>query len=118
MLQLSRTIAQVLAIWTISSMGTAFAHSPLLSSSPIHKQTFKAAPTEIQLTFKAETKLIQILVKGADMQQLLRPTKVAENTTHTMILPALNSGNYVATWRALGKDGHLMKGKIGFSISP
>lgn len=99
-------------------MSAALAHSPLMHSAPNNGETLQTPPKEIKLEFKKQVKLVLIRLTGDTIDQKLRPDSSAENKEHTLMLPELSDGNYTAAWRAIGKDGHIMKGAIKFSIHP
>ena len=113
----------------------ANAHSPLASSSPQNGETLDVPPTEIFMTFKLPTKLIKVdLTKQSDKQgkNLLGRLfgggddgeSVPLGTSFLMTidkrqaipLPALEDGSYSLAWRAMGEDGHVIKGNLTFNI--
>ena len=113
----------------------ANAHSPLASSSPQNGETLDVPPTEIFMTFKLPTKLIKVdLTKQSDKQgkNLLGRLfgggddgeSVPLGTSFLMTidkrqaipLPALEDGSYSLAWRAMGEDGHVVKGELTFNI--
>jgi len=100
------------------SIPAAYAHSPLLHSEPGNGATLEAPPAQIKLEFKNPVKLVLIRFSGGNMDQKLRPKSLVESDEHSLILPELSAGNYKAAWRAIGKDGHVMKGSIEFSVRP
>lgn len=102
----------------VLSIPAALAHSPLLHSAPNNGETLNAPPKEIKLNFKKQMKLVLIRLTGDAIDQKLRPVSNAESSEHTLELPQLSNGDYTAAWRAIGKDGHIMKGVIEFSIHP
>mgnify|MGYP002837296039 CR=1 FL=1 len=112
----------------------ANAHSPLASSSPQNGETLDEPPTEIFMEFKLPAKLIKVdLTKQSDKQgkNLLGRLfggddgeSVPLGTSFLMIidkrqvipLPSLKDGRYSLTWRAMGQDGHVVKGELTFNI--
>ena len=112
----------------------AIAHSPLVSSSPQKSETLDLPPTEIVMEFKSPTKLIKvdltrlskkqektllnILFGGDDGESVpLGSTFLfIVDKRHIVPLPALKDGVYSLSWRAQGKDGHLVKGYLTFTI--
>ena len=123
----------LLAILLVLPMA-ANAHSPLASSSPQNGETLDVPPTEIFMTFKLPTKLIKVdLTKQSDKQgkSLLGKLlgghdgeSVPLGTSFLMTidkrqvipLPALEDGSYSLAWRAMGEDGHVIKGDLTFNI--
>ena len=94
----------------------ADAHSPLLRSVPENDARLEYAPTEIRLAFQKQVKRVLLRLTGESLDHKLRPTSSAASNEHSLTLPELSAGNYTATWRAIGKDGHVMKGSITFSV--
>ena len=113
----------------------ANAHSPLASSSPQNGETLDEPPTEIFMEFKLPAKLIKVdLTKQSDKQRknLLGRLfgggddgeSVPLGTSFLMTidkrqaipLPALEDGSYSLAWRAMGEDGHVIKGDLTFNI--
>ena len=112
----------------------ANAHSPLASSSPQNGETLDVSPTEIFMEFKLPAKLIKVdLRRQSDKQGKgflggLFGSDDGEpvplGTSFLMIidkrqiipLPSLQNGSYSLTWRAMGEDGHVVKGDLTFNI--
>ena len=113
---------------------TANAHSPLVSSSPKNGETLGLSPTEMVMEFKSPAKLIKVvLTKPSDKQEtsLLGRLFGADNSESVSLgtsflmtinkrqvipLPPLEQGRYSLAWRAMGEDGHVIKGELTFNI--
>jgi methionine-rich copper-binding protein CopC len=122
------------AIFLILPM-TANAHSPLASSSPQHGEMLDTPPTEIVMVFKSPAKLIKVnltkssgkqekgllggLFSGGDGDLVTLGTSFLMNTDerHLIPLPSLESAVYSLAWRAIGEDGHVIKGNLTFEIT-
>lgn len=113
----------------------ANAHSPIASSSPQNGETLDEQPTEIFMEFKLPVKLIKVdLTKQSDkpgknlLDRLFGGDDEGESvplgTSFLMTidkrqvipLPSLQEGLYSLTWRAMGEDGHVVKGELTFNI--
>ena len=112
----------------------ANAHSPLASSSPQNGETLDVSPTEIFMEFKLPAKLIKVdLRKQSDKQGKSflgglfgsddgEPVPLGTSFLMTIDkrqiipLPYLRDGSYSLTWRAMGEDGHVVKGELIFTI--
>ena len=96
----------------------AEAHAHLRSSIPADASTLGASPPSLELTF-SEAGLVtaaSIQAAGGTPRKLgPLPTKAAERVS--LALPALEPGAYVVSWRVLSADGHIMPGKIRFTIA-
>ena len=114
---------------------SALAHSPLVSLLPQDGAYLTEAPSKIEMVFKSQTKIIKVkmhkttansprslfedLFSGSDGEE--RPLdndflmRVAKK--HVILLPLLKSGNYSVSWRAMGDDGHVIKGVFSFELT-
>ena len=111
------------------------AHSPLASSSPQNGETLDVPPTVIFMEFKLPAKLIKVdLTKQSDKQEksllgglfgggddgetvpLGTSFLMTTDKRQVIPLPYLKDGSYSLTWRALGEDGHVVKGDLTFYI--
>lgn len=113
----------------------ANAHSPLASSSPQNGETLNVPPTVIFMEFKLPAKLIKVdLTKQSDKQEksllgglfgggddsetvpLGTSFLMTTDKRQVIPLPYLKDGSYSLTWRAMGEDGHVVKGDLTFYI--
>jgi len=93
------------------------AHTHLEKSVPAEGSTLKAAPSEIVLTFAEPVRVTAFsLHKGTEPAQKLAPLPTASQAEIRMPLPHLAAGAYVVTWRVVSGDGHVMPGKLHFTI--
>jgi copper resistance protein C len=105
------------ALLTCATVADAHAH--LRGSMPADASTLSASPPSLELNFSEAA-----LVTAASIQEAggiprklgPLPTRAAERVSLT--LPALEPGAYVVSWRVLSADGHIMPGKIHFTIAP
>ena len=113
---------------------SALAHSPLSNVSPEDGAKLEDAPTEISMVFKSPAKLIKLeLLKekvsakksllgglfgndGGEVVPLPNAVLVETSETHVIPLPEITSGGYQVKWRAMGEDGHVIKGDFVFTI--
>ena len=110
------------------------AHSPLEFSIPKNGALIDSAPNELVLSFKSPAKLIKVKVaekqsteKSSFLKEFLGTKQNNEyvlqtdiskelNLSHILTLPELPPGKFIITWRAMGEDGHVLKGNISFEI--
>lgn len=113
---------------------SALAHSPLSNVSPEDGAKLQDAPTEISMVFKSPAKLIKLeLLKeqasekksllgslfgndGGEVVPLPNAVLMETSETHVIPLPGITSGGYQIKWRAMGEDGHVIKGDFGFAV--
>ena len=123
----------LLAIFLVLPI-SANAHSPLASSSPQNGKTLDEPPTEIFMEFKLPAKLIKVdLTKQSDKQgknlfgrlfggddgesvPLGTSFLMTIDKRQVIPLPSLQDGSYSLIWRAMGEDGHVVKGELTFNI--
>ena len=113
---------------------SALAHSPLSNVSPEDGAKLQDAPTEISMVFKSPAKLIKLeLLKeqasekksllgslfgndGGEVVPLPNAVLMETSEAHVIPLPEITSGGYQLKWRAMGEDGHVIKGDFGFAV--
>ena len=123
----------LLAIFLVLPI-SANAHSPLASSSPQNGETLAEPPTEIFMEFKLPAKLIKVdltkqsdkqgknllgrLFGGDDGESVPLGTSFLMTIDKRQVIPlqSLKDGSYSLTWRAMGEDGHVVKGELTFNI--
>ena len=102
----------------------ALAHSPLKSVDPIDKAILTEAPTEYKMIFKSPAKLIkfEILKQAEEKDKKPSPLKLNHKPSklwyesHVVKLPEISNGSYEVRWRAMGEDGHVLKGTLNFEV--
>jgi methionine-rich copper-binding protein CopC len=102
----------------LALVGLAHAHAHLRSSAPADASTVSAPPRSIVLNF-SEAALVTaatIQKEGAAARKL-GPLPGKASLQVSFALPALVPGTYEVSWRALSADGHIMSGRIHFTIA-
>jgi methionine-rich copper-binding protein CopC len=106
----------------LASLGVAaaaHAHTPLASSTPADNTSVAAPVKEIALQFGAEVRLTAVaLADAAGMKKTVGdiPSTLAAKFA-IAIRDELAAGDYVATWRAVGADTHVVSGEIHFTVT-
>ena len=113
---------------------SALAHSPLSNVSPEDGAKLQDAPTEINMVFKSPARLIKLeLLKeqasekksllgslfgndGGEVVPLPNAVLMETSEAHVIPLPEITSGGYQLKWRAMGEDGHVIKGDFVFTV--
>ena len=129
-----KIIVAVLTLFILPSM--ALSHSPLEKANPIDGDVLTEAPKEYKMQFKLPAKLIkfEIFQMGQNDQKnsSFLKTLLKKSTgkmvdinykpalvllkNHVIKLPNINPGSYEVRWRAMGEDGHVLKGILTFEI--
>lgn len=96
----------------------ALAHTPLVSSIPQAEATVTAPVREIVLEFGEEVRLTALALAdsgGNAIEMVSPPTEIAKAFTLAIRQDA-GLGDFVATWRAVGADTHIISGEIRFNV--
>ena len=111
-----KIVAVVLASFGLA-LGTARAHSALESSIPANGATV-SAPKELSLTFTKAVRLVTLKLVGQEVDEALPVDRSAPaGRSFFAPLPALQPGTYEVTWTSSARDGHIMKGKVAFTVA-
>jgi methionine-rich copper-binding protein CopC len=128
---------KIIAIFILLSLPTmALSHSPLKQANPMDGALLTKAPTEYKMLFKSPAKLIKFeifqkvqsetkkysllksLLKNSDgkLVKLNYKPSLVLSESHLIKLPEINYGSYEVRWRAMGEDGHVLKGILTFEV--
>ena len=128
---------RIIAVFTLVVFPImAIAHSPLQKANPANGAVLETPPTEYKMLFKSPAKLIkfEIFQKGNNdnkksslLKNLFKKSdrKLIEinykpllvlSESHSIKLPNINVGSYEVHWRAMGEDGHVLKGILTFEV--
>ena len=123
----------VFTILMILPMATN-AHSPLSSSTPKNDEALDVPPVEIVMNFQSPAKLIKVeLMKletnpeigfvgglfgggGGELIPLGESFLLSMSKRQIIPMPSLGEGDYLVLWRAMGEDGHVIKGELTFKV--
>jgi methionine-rich copper-binding protein CopC len=113
-----RRIAFLAALGVLFT-SSAFAHTHLAKSVPANGSVVTTAPEKITLQFEHEVRLTELTIQQgeAKAERLLVPLPHEPVKEVTAAPPKLAAGAYVVNWRAVGADGHVMSGKVRFTVS-
>ena len=115
---------------------STLAHSPLEQASPMNGAILTTPPTEYKIRFKSPAKLIKIEIyqksqsakkKVSLLENIFKKSEkklvklnykpsLALSRNHSINLPEIKFGSYEVRWRAMGEDGHVLKGILTFEI--
>ena len=130
-------LKKIILVFILFSLPTTvFPHSPLKQANPMDGALLSEAPTEYKMLFKSPAKLIKFEIfqkgqnnnkkpsllkdffkKSADklIEINYKPSLVLSES-HLIKLPKINFGSYEVRWRAMGEDGHILKGILTFEV--
>ena len=130
-------LKKIILVFILFSLPTTvFPHSPLKLANPMDGALLTKAPTEYKMLFKSPAKLIKFEIfqkvqnnnkKSSSLKGLFKKSdgKLIEinykpslvlSESHLIKLPQINFGSYEVRWRAMGEDGHVLKGILTFEV--
>lgn len=118
---MKRPVAAALAAFLLACSSAALAHPALVKSAPGEGVMLETAPAEIMLRFSepiepAFTTLHLTGESGAERPGIRNAADRGDTRTVFIRLPPLPSGAYQAHWSAVGRDGHRVRGVLGFAV--
>jgi copper resistance protein C len=97
----------------------AFAHTHLVKAVPADGSTVTVSPPKFLLTFAEPARLTALsLQKDAEPAKKIGPLPTTASAQISIPAPQLLAGKYVLSFRAVGDDGHVMPGKVTFTVGP
>lgn len=103
-------------------IGTVSAHNSLASSEPADGSALDSPPTNWSLTFTGEVPLEsasgEIVLADGSRAALPAPVHGASSSVISFALPEGLQGEVTGRWRLVGTDGHVITGRVTFSIAP
>ncbi|HET9276124.1 MAG TPA: copper resistance CopC family protein [Gemmatimonadales bacterium] len=117
---------RILPLAAVAVLSTAMFHNRLVKSTPGDGDTLAAAPSEIRLWFAERPEVaftsVTLLREGPDSTRIgtLKGTVVpGDSLAVKLAVPVpLQAGGYVVAWRTASRDGHAIRGRFRFSVSP
>jgi copper transport protein len=103
-------------------IGTVSAHNSLASSEPADGSALDSPPTSWSLTFTGEVPLEsasgEIVLADGSRATLPAPVHGTSSSVIAFALPEGLQGEVTGRWRLVGTDGHVITGRVTFSIAP
>ena len=100
-----------------SATALSFGHSVVTESHPENGAHLTAAPERLEVSFSKPTRIIKASITHNENDKTKLALSTKEPTKLISFTPApKDAGDYVVEWRALSKDGHVLKGSLEFSI--
>ncbi len=112
-----------LAAGLILVPGALAMHAHLTASFPAKGEVLAQAPGVVRLTFseKTEVAVSDVKVLGADSSAIPVGKVVRGDDSLTITAPILGEvgpGEYAVIWRTAGRDGHPIRGRYTFRVTP
>jgi methionine-rich copper-binding protein CopC len=95
----------------------ALAHTHLKSTVPADGSTVSAAPAEFVLTFSEPSRLTALSIqKDGGAEQKIVALPASATAAAKVAAPKLGHGRYTLNYRVVSADGHVMNGKVTFTV--
>ena len=113
-----RFVAAILALIMVFAGATALAHSMIKDINISSGDSFSESPETFEITFSHKTALADIELETASGEAIETGFESADDlaASFSVNLPTLESGDYLLTWKAVARDGHIMTDTIDFSV--
>lgn len=97
----------------------ALAHTTIVSSNIEHGEELTSAPDVFKFSFGDEVGLAGLELETLEGEAIdidfERSSEIARG--FSVPLPTLEPGDYIFKWRAVAKDGHVMRGELDFTVA-
>ena len=116
-MKLTRFVVKTLFCIAFTLPALVSAHTALKESSPEDGVTIASIPTDLDLVFNADVRLIklELLGVGHEMSTNFQPSNTAVST-YTVETPGMHPGEFTVNWAAIGADGHTVTNSFSFVI--
>jgi len=114
-----KKVAVFAAIFALNAALPAVAHTTIQSSNIENGAALTDAPSEFEFSFGSAVGLAALeleTLSGQAVALSFDPPRGMQKD-FSVSLPELASDTYVFKWRAVAKDGHVMKGEVSFTLS-
>jgi len=96
----------------------ALAHAHLKKAVPADGAVVSTSPATVVLSFSEPATLTACWIqKGNGAKQKITGLATTPAPQIAVPVPKLETGTYVLSWRVVGDDGHILPGKIHFTVS-
>jgi methionine-rich copper-binding protein CopC len=95
----------------------AEAHTQVQQTMPAEGSTVQS-PKQLMFMFSEAARLTALdIQKDGEAAQKIEALPSAASAHVMVAVPPLTSGRYTVTWRAMGKDEHIVSGSLHFTVS-
>lgn len=109
----------LIALASFAVTSVAFGHAHVQKSEPANNSTVTQLPKNVVLGFNQAVQLTVLTIqKGDGKAQDLGPLPKMAAKQVSVPMPTVDAGAYIIKWRAAGDDGHVMSGKVLFTLAP
>lgn len=111
-----KKIRSLVASAALVSSSTLFAHGMMESTFPMDGSMMMEPTDRVEVQFEMPMRLVNLkLIDSSGKPVAIDFNRAKEAGTHfKVMMPDLKPDNYEVHWKAMGDDGHMMKGSFGF----
>ena len=111
-----KKLQNLLAITAVFVSSSLFAHGMLDSTYPKDGAMMMEPTDRVEVSFNSPMKLINVKLIDSTGKPLSIDFKRSKEagTQFKVVMPTLTPDNYTVHWKAMGDDGHMVKGTFGF----
>ena len=112
-----RTASALAGVLLVLMSTGLLAHAHLEEAQPADGSVITAAPGNITLRFSEKARLtaLWIAADGGERRKIT-PLPDTAQARIAVALPVLSPGTYVISWRVVSADGHVVPGRIRFTL--
>lgn len=111
--------SMLMTLTALMFASVAHGHAHVQKSEPANNSTLAQAPKNVVLEFNEAVQMTVLSLQKSDgPTQDLKPLPSAPAKIVTVPIPAVDAGSYIIKWRAAGDDGHVVNGKVLFTVAP
>ena len=95
------------------------AHTALKESTPGDGVTISTIPSNLDLVFNADVRLIKLELMGVghEMATNFEPSSEVASI-YKIQTPGMHPGEFTVNWAAIGSDGHTVTNSFSFVVDP
>ena len=118
-MKLGRKIFATAAIAAILFAAPALAHTKIQAANIENGATLSGAPSAFEFSFGSAVGLagLELETLAGEAVAISFDPPPGMQKDFSVALPPLVADAYVLKWRAVAKDGHVMKGEVSFTIT-
>lgn len=110
------TLGACLAMTVVAPLANA--HTTVKSSTLEDGGIYQTIPDFFDLVFARKVGLASLTLKDTDGKKIILDFTLPKSmeTKFSIPMPKLKNGQYLMSWRAVAKDGHVLKGDMRFTV--
>ena len=109
-------IKLALSVFAMTAAVNVYAHGMMKMTYPEDGSMLMTQAERVEMHFQQSMQVVSLKVIGSDNKPVaIKYDRKAAATEHfKAMLPKLTPDTYSVQWKAMGEDGHMMKGSYSF----